>query len=153
MPPVDLETLVGQELRRLPMPRAPHTLLPRVMAAVQAWAARPWYERAWFTWPLWWQVASIAALILIVGGGAMVLPRTIAVAGAAASTFTGRVMEDVAPVTQLAEGTTNAARVIWRVVLEPVAVYALAIVLLMWLACAAFGAALSRVVFERVGQP
>ena len=62
-------------------------------------------------------------------------------------------MEDVAPATQLAEGTANAARVIWRVLLEPVAVYAFAIVLLMWLACAAFGAALTRVVFERVGQP
>ena len=34
------------------LPRAPHTLLPRVLAAVQAWAQRPWYERAWFTWPL-----------------------------------------------------------------------------------------------------
>jgi hypothetical protein len=150
MHPVELETLVGRELQRLPMPRAPHTLLPRVLAAVQAWAQRPWYERAWFTWPIGLQVASIAALILIVGGGAVLLPKTIDTAGAAAATFTGRVMEDVAPVTQLAEGSTNAARVIWRVLLEPVAVYAFAIVLLMWLACAAFGAALSRVVFERV---
>ena len=76
MHPVDLETLVGGELRRLPMPRAPQTLLPRVLAAVQAWAQRPWYERAWFTWPVGLQIASIAALILIVGGGAMLLPRT-----------------------------------------------------------------------------
>jgi hypothetical protein len=150
MHPVDLETLVGRELRRLPMPRAPHTLLPRVLAAVQAWAQRPWYERAWFTWPLGLQIASIAALILIVGGSAMLLPNAIASAGAAVSALTGRVMEDVAPVTQLAAETTNAARVIWRVLLEPVAVYAFAIVLLMWLACAAFGAALTRVVFERV---
>ena len=132
------------------MPRAPHTLLPRVLAAVQAGAQRPWYERAWFTWPLGLQIASIAALILIVGGGAVLLPETLAAAGAAASTFTARVMEDVAPVAQLAEATTNAARVIWRALLEPVVVYAFAIVLLMWLACAAFGAALTRVVFERV---
>ena len=150
MHPADLETLVGRELRRLPMPRAPHTLLPRVLAAVRAWAERPWYERAWFTWPLTWQTASIAALILIVGGGAVLLPKTIAAAGAAASTFTGRVVADVAPVTQIAEVTTNAVRVIWRVLLEPVVVYAFAIVLLMWLACAALGAALTRVVFERV---
>jgi hypothetical protein len=150
MRPVDLETLIGRELRRLPMPRAPHTLLPRVLAAVQAWAERPWYERAWFTWPVGLQIASIAALILILGGGAVLLPRTIAVAGAAASSVTGRVMEDVAPVTELAEATTNAARVIWRVLLAPVVVYAFAMVLLMWLACAAFGAALTRVVFERV---
>jgi hypothetical protein len=150
MHPVDLETLVGRELRRLPMPRAPHTLLPRVLAAVEAWAQRPWYERAWFTWPLGWQVASIATLILIVSGGGVLLPKTIAVAGASASTLTGRVMEDVAPAAQLAEVTTNAALVIWRALLQPVIGYAFAIVLLMWLACAAFGAALSRVVFERV---
>ena len=150
MHPVDLETLVGGELRRLPMPRAPQTLLPRVLAAVHAWAQRPWYERAWFTWPLGLQIASVAALILIVVGGAMLLPGTLTTAGAAASTVRERVMEDVAPATQLAEGTTNAARVIWRVLLAPVAVYAFAIVLLMWLACATLGAALTRVVFERV---
>lgn len=153
MHPVDLETLVGGELRRLPVPRAPQTLLPRVLAAVQAWAQRPWYQRAWFTWPIGLQIASVAALILIVAGGAMLVPRTMASAGAAASTVTERVMEDVAPATQLAGVTANAARVIWRVLLEPVAVYAFGIVLLMWLACAAFGAALTRVVFERVGQP
>ena len=150
MHPADLETLVGRELRRLPMPRAPHTLLPRVLAAVQAWAQRPWYQRAWFTWPHRWQIASVAALILIILGGAVLLPITIAAAGAAASTVTGRVMEDVAPVAQFAEATTNAARVIWRALLAPVVVYAFALVLLMWLACAALGAALSRVVFERV---
>jgi hypothetical protein len=150
MHPVDVETLVGRELRQLPLPRAPHTLLPRVLAAVQAWAQRPWYEREWFTWPFGWQIASIAALILIVGCAAVLLPSTIAAAGAATSTFTGRVMEDVAPVAQLAEVTTNAARVIWRALLEPVVVYAFAIVLLMWLACAAFGAALTRLVFEKV---
>ena len=98
-------------------------------------------------------MASVAALILIVAGGAMLLPRTMATAGAAASTVTGRIMEDVAPATQLAGVAANAVRVIWRVLLEPVAVYAFAIVLLMWLACAAIGAALTRVVFERVGQP
>jgi hypothetical protein len=150
MHPVDLETLIGGELRRLPMPRAPQTLLPRVLAAVQAWAQRPWYQRAWFTWPIGLQITSIAMLILIVGGGVVLLPRTMATAGAAASTVAVRVMADVAPATQLAEATTNATRVIWRVLFEPVAVYAFAIVLLMWLACAAFGAALTRVVFERV---
>ena len=150
MHPVDLETLVGGELRRLPTPRAPQTLLPRVLAAVHAWAQRPWYERAWFTWPVGLQIASVAALILIVVGGAMLLPGTMAFAGVAASTITERVMEDVAPATKLAGVTADAVRVIWRVLFEPVAVYAFAIVLLMWLACAAFGAALTRVVFERV---
>ncbi|SRR6266852_3472845 len=149
MHPADCETLVDRQLRQLPLPLAPHTLLPRVLAAVQAWAQRPWYERAWFTWPLGWQMASIAALILIVGAGAALLPKAIAAGGAVASPFTGRVMEDVAPVAQRAEVTTNTLRVIWRALLEPLVAYAFRLVVLLCLACAAVGAALNRVVFER----
>jgi hypothetical protein len=146
---VELETLVDRHLRQLPQPRAPHTLLPRVLAAVQAWAQRPWYERAWFTWPLVWQMASIAALILIVGASAALLPKTIAAAGAVRATVTGRVMDDVAPLAQRAEVTTNTVRVIWRALLEPLVAYAFGLVVLMCLACAAVGAALDRVIFER----
>jgi hypothetical protein len=149
MHPVDLEALVHHELRQLPLPQAPHTLLPRVLAAVQAWAQRPWYERAWFTWPTGWQVASIAALVLIVVVGAALLPKTAAASGAVASTLTARVMEDVAPVTQRVAVTANTLRVIWRALLEPFVAYASGLVALMCLACAAVGAALNRVVFER----
>ena len=60
-------------------------------------------------------------------------------------------MEAVAPVTQ--RGSDDQCRAsVWRVLFEPVAVYAFAIVLLMRLACTAFGAALTRVVFERILQ-
>jgi hypothetical protein len=149
MPPADLETLVDRELRQLPLPRAPHTLLPRVLAAVQGWTERPWYERAWFTWPLGWQLASVAALILIVGAGAVLVPLAIAAAGGAATTVTEGVMKDVSPVAQRAAVTMNAVRVIWHALLEPLAAYAFGLVVLMSLACAVFGAALNRVVFER----
>src|SRR4051812_50169104 len=64
----DLERRVGDELRRLTSPQAPGTLLPRVLAAVDAWSRRPWYTRAWFTWPLGWQIASIAAAAALVYG-------------------------------------------------------------------------------------
>src|ERR1700730_9576250 len=100
MHPVDLEPLVDRELRQLALPRAPHTLLPRVLAAVQAWAQRPWYQRAWFTWPVAWQVAASAALLVIGGAGAARRPEPRTVTGAVASTLTERVMEDVAPVAQ-----------------------------------------------------
>jgi hypothetical protein len=56
----NLERRIAWELAHLPSPAAPPTLLPRVMAAVQAWATRPWYERAWTTWPIGWQVAALA---------------------------------------------------------------------------------------------
>src|SRR5262245_12551033 len=67
MHPSERDDIVGRSLRRLPSPRAPETLLPRVLAAVAAWAQRPWYERAWFTWPAPLQIGSIAVFVLLAG--------------------------------------------------------------------------------------
>jgi hypothetical protein len=145
-----LERLADRELRRLPLPRAPQTLLPRVMAAVEAWAARPWYSRAWFTWPAGWQAVSVAALALVVAGGVLFAPRVEAAASnafAAVQMFAGGVT-DVAPV----ETTAHSARILWRTLLEPLATYALVVVVLMVLACAIFGTALNHVVIERAEQ-
>jgi len=129
MPPPDLERIVDRELQRLPPPRAPHTLLPRVLAAVDAWSRRPWYTRAWFTWPLAWQVASIAAVALLVYGMWM-LP-----AAPPAVTM-----------------TTGAGRVMWRTLIEPFLTYVAVVIVLMCLACAAFGAALNYIFLERTAH-
>ena len=145
MRPADLETLVDTELRRLPLPRAPLTLLPRVLAAVQQWSRRPWYARAWFTWPLAGQIASAAALMLIVVASAIL----IASAQTAVYEMAARLLSGVTPVAQRAEAALNAARVVWRVLIEPLAVYAFVWVVLMCLACAAFGTALNHVAFRR----
>ena len=125
----DLERSLQHELRRLPSPMAPDTLLPRVLAAVDAWARKPWYSRAWFTWPLGWQIASIVALAIL-GVGLWMLP----------------------PAPPSLVVTTNAGRVLWRTMVEPFLFYAFGIVVLMCLACAAFGAALSYVFVERAEQ-
>jgi hypothetical protein len=122
----DLERHVERELRRLPSPVAPHTLLPRVLAAVDAWARRPWYTRAWFTWPAGWQAASIVA-VLLVAIGVWMLPS--------------------APPSLVV--TSNAGRVLWRTMVEPFLVYAFGIVVIMCVACAVFGTALNHLVFGR----
>ena len=122
----DLERHVARELRRLPSPVAPHTLLPRVLAAVDAWARRPWYTRAWFTWPAGWQAASIVAVLLVAAGIWMLPP---------------------APASLIV--TTNASRVVWRTMVEPFLVYAFGIVVIMCVACAVFGTALNHLVFGR----
>ena len=136
MHPVDPEPfadIVGSSLRRLPLPVAPRTLLPRVMAAAQEWARRPWYAREWFAWPLAWQAASIA-MLCVSGAGAVVLLPSVASATAHMT-------------------TVNAAVVVWRAIVRPVAPYAFAYGALMCLACAVFGAALNHVVFGRTVQP
>lgn len=151
MTPEDLERLAHRELRRLPAPRAPHTLLPRVMAAVQAWAGRPWYSRAWFTWPLGLQVASAAALVLLITGGVMLAPLAQA-AASNAITAVRIVATGGADVARPLETTASSARILWRTLLEPLASYVLVVVVLMFLACAVFGTALNHVVIERAEQ-
>ena len=145
---IDLETIVGRELRQLPAPRAPHTLMPRVLAAVHAWAARPWYERAWFTWPVGWQMASAAALILI----GMLLPVAHNAAVAVASTFAAPMVKELVDIAGRTAVAVNAASVLWRALLQPVVPYVFGLAMMMCLACAAFGAALNHVVVGRILQ-
>jgi hypothetical protein len=149
MNPADLEEVVGRKLRQLPVPRAPQTLLPRVLAAVQEWSLRPWYRRAWFTWPVGGQFAAVAAVVLVALVGTALLSMAQAAAAGATSTFTGSVMYRVAAVTERAGLTIAAARILWGTLVEPLLPYAFALVMLMCLACAAFGAVLNRVAVGR----
>ena len=149
MHPIDSETLVSRHLQRLPTPRAPHTLLPRVLAAVQAWSRRPWYAREWFTWPLVWQLVSSALLILILIGGVVALPIVRLAVQSATSTFTSAFLIDAPPLARGLEVTTNMARVLWRALIQPFLPYVLVLVGLMCAACATFAVALNRAVFGR----
>ena len=127
----ELAARVDRELRRLPLPRAPQTLLPRIMAAVEAWAQRPWYTRAWFAWPAQWRLVSlvpVALLFYVVWSWSLPPPPPTVVAA------------------------TDAGRVLWSAVIEPLLPYILAVVLLMGIVCAAFGLALNYVLLERAEQ-
>ena len=64
---------VDRALKGLPAPRAPRTLLPRVMAAADLRAARS-APRPWVDWPLGWQLASAALVLLFVIGIARLWP-------------------------------------------------------------------------------
>jgi hypothetical protein len=141
--PDDLETLVEHHLRRLPAPRAPGTLLRGVMAAV-AEASRPWYARAWRTWPAGWQIASALGCLVFLAATAASLP----VVHGWIAAHTPMVLLDSAARVDGAWGRVasawHAAVVVWRVVVEPVALVALIPVLMMCAASVAFGAALRR---------
>ena len=125
----DLETRIDRALRRLPPPRAPQTLLPRVMAAVDAWNQRPWYTRAWFVWPLAWRIASIVP-VAVLAYFLWSLPS--------------------APPQVLA--ATSAGRVLWDLMIAPLLPYFVIVVVLMGLACVLFGLALNHVLLERAEQ-
>jgi hypothetical protein len=54
-----------RELRRLALPSAPPTLVSRVMLAVNALDRRPWYARAWVTWPEPLRIASAFVVLAL----------------------------------------------------------------------------------------
>jgi len=144
MNPADLERVIDRRLRHLPLPRAPRTLRPRVMAAVRL-AQETARATGWLHWAPIWQAASIAALVLLVGGLYVVWPIVQATfdayVSAPAAAGVGRVADRFRSVTDI----MTAALVVWRVVVHPIVIYALIFVGAMCAACAAFGSALSRI--------
>jgi hypothetical protein len=126
MDPADLDARLDRELKALPAPRAPRTLLPRVLAAT---VQRPAGARAtgWFTWPLGWRIASIAAVALAVAGFSMLVATPPERVSAAADT---------------ASEVATVLRVFWNVMFQPVATYIFVLGISLALACALAWAAL-----------
>ncbi len=141
----ELERFVSRQLRALPTPSAPRTLLPRVLAAARAWSERPWYAREWFTWPLGWQLGSVAVLALtVVGGVAMVPAMQSLVADAMPCARPPRSRSICRDLPADSHVSANVLRVIWRAVVQPLLPYAFVVVVLMSAACATVAIALNR---------
>jgi hypothetical protein len=122
----DLERLLDRELKKLPAPRAPQSLLPRVMAAAGV-SPQPVPATGCSTWSPGWQACSVAVLLLFVATVAWLFS---------------------APPAPVVESTRTAGeiaavmRVFWDVLLQPVATYIFVLGLSLALACAAAWAAL-----------
>jgi hypothetical protein len=153
MNPSDLERQVALGLAGLPAPHAPASLLPRVMAAVHAWAARPWYERAWFTWPIPLKVASCALVIALLTAGALGLPAAAGAVRGMAEPLATPLMNAVGEITGRAAAGFSAVRVLWSALIQPILFAAAPLVALMGVACATLGLAFSRFVSGRAFQP
>lgn len=137
----DLQELMDRELKRLPAPRAPRSLLPRVLAAtVQAAPARP--QTGWLAWPRSWQVASAAILVAFAAGAWMLWPMVQAL------DFGARPLVStpprVATVVQNAGEGAAVVRILWQVVLQPVATWVAALAIAVTLACGLLWTALER---------
>lgn len=116
----DLQELVDRELKRLPAPRAPRSLLPRVLAATaHAQPERPRY--GWFGWSRAWQVASAALLVALAAAGWMLwpLPAIFEIAAGPAATAPS----GLTTVVRSASEGAAVVRVLWQVVLQPVATW------------------------------
>lgn len=141
--PADLERVVGRALDALPSPRAPRTLLTRVMADVHAQAvAVPVPPR--YAWPPLAQTAlvvvSLAALTLVwwvwpfAGFAADLLPEPVRQAGRQA---------DV--IASTASDLLRVGSLVWQAVVGPVVKGLFMLTLVLGTACALIAAALGRI--------
>jgi hypothetical protein len=120
------------------------------MQAVHAWRLRPWYRRAWFTWPGYGQAAALAALTAVAVVVALFLPSLRdALVGASATLLGGRA-HNVTATLERTQATIDGARMLWQALFAPVLGYAAAFVILMYVACAAVVFALNRALFGKV---
>ena len=145
MNPAELETVVHRAIGQLPPPRAPLTLVPRVLAAVETPVARRWYTRPWASWPL--PLRSMSAMASAVVATVV----WIVLAGSEGSAIAGAADEMVSSVRMIVDDAlalAGATRVLWRVFLEPAVGYLVTLVAVMGLAVGLFCAALARVLWE-----
>ena len=137
---IDLQQLLERELKQLPTPQAPEALLPRVLAAtVQPGPARSY--GGWLAWPRAWQLVSAASLMALIAGAWMLLPLV-----AASNVWLGAPAAP-APITTFVRNageTATVVRVLWQVLLQPVATYVLVLAISLALACAVLWTAVER---------
>ena len=126
MDPVDRDAQLDRELAALPRPRAPRTLLPRVLAAT---VDRPPLPAAtgWLTWPLGWRIASGVPLLALIAGIWMLVT----------SPPTG-----ISEAAHTAGQAATVARVLWDVMAQPLATYLFVLGISLAFACALAWAAL-----------
>lgn len=115
-------------LRAMPVPRAPQTLAPRVMAIVHArLTTHAAAVRTWFDWSVPAQLASVVMFVALVAGAALVWPSVDAFVAQATSTDAIRL-------------TSVFFRSLW----QPLMVWVLAGMTVTILFCATVGALLGR---------
>lgn len=71
--PQNLEELIHRELAKLPERQAPPSLVPRVLARIQAQEQRRWWQRPWSSWPRRWQLAFLPVVGSCAAGAVLVL--------------------------------------------------------------------------------
>ena len=146
-PEQDWEQQMDRALRSLPPPCAPETLAPRVMAAIAARAALPWYRRTWFEWPRSWQVAS--ALLTAALAAAWTVAPWQALPGAESLANLGGQFH--AMLANAGDTLGHAARIalpLWDALVRQFLIYAAMAVTLLATAVIALGGAATQIVLK-----
>lgn len=103
--PDELEKLIHQTLRSLPDRRAPRSLEGRVLAAIAAQAALPWWKQSYARWPL-----AVRCAFLVVSGAiakAVIMATVWAMSGAEGAQLVRTVAGEFAWVSRLSAAVTT----------------------------------------------
>ena len=141
----DLDHQLDHELRRLPAPIAPVSLLPRVMQAVAQAEEKPWYSRAWVTWPRPVQLSSAVLLLALMAGLWRIAPIAFASIPDFWSPALAAGADRIAPVMRFLKDGSTLTRVLWDVLIQPIAVYFLMLTVALALACGLLWTAVKRI--------
>jgi hypothetical protein len=129
-------------LKALPAPRAPRSLLPRVMAAAEA-RRRQRGIVPWFAWPLELQVATAVASLVVVGAAWLAWPALSVVGGLVLERATDALATRAAAAVPGSAAVAHLAAVAWEMVVQPALGVVLVWMLVMCAASVAIGAACS----------
>ena len=142
-----LEKLIDDELKKLPAVTAPPGLLRDVLARLEARAAAPWWQRAWWQWPATAQAAFIILALTLVAavttGGALLNEQAslwMQTLSTQASGFTN-------PWSVLAP-LSDAGLLLWETAAQPLLLYGLVAAGVLYLACLGLGTMVFRVAWR-----
>lgn len=140
----ELRQQLDRELKQLSLPRAPETLLPRVMAAVRV--PVPWYRRPWLAWPVGWQAVSAILLGAVLASLALLIPAAERAFFPAVSGFVGGPPRDAVAVARKFDEASTLINVLWQMFLQPVAIFLLLLAVSISVAFGAIWTVLDRAV-------
>jgi hypothetical protein len=140
-----------QELRRLPDLPAPPSLIPSVLAALQASAPLPWWRRPWSSWPALPRFAfagfGILCLTALVYAGFVFEP---ALARGVATLPASRWVAPVSEFAHVVLSLADAVAVIWHATPQALMIGLLVLASFIYLTCVGLGTAVFRVAWKRI---
>ena len=144
-----LEALLSSELKALPLPKAPASLAPNIMAILAARARLPWWRQAWWNWPLSAKTAFVVLAITVagaMGGGGLLL-------GEDALSYSADLMERFNP----SEGVfwnfvplADAAALVWERFAQPFLLYGAVLAGVLYLMFVGLGTVCFRLTVKRI---
>lgn len=146
-----LEAVIGQELKKLPDLQAPETLFHRVMLDVHRRARQRWWQRSWHGWPPALQAVTLILLLGLATGVSYWLSATLR--EIPYEIVEGTFREWLGPMAQLWELGQTLLSAVWLVMKsggQQILLYGSLLMLSVYGACIGLGAAVARLMLNRV---